>query len=322
MKENAEKTVNYAGVDVSKASLDIALSDVEQVPWREDNDEQGIERVVSRLKEIAPALVVVEATGRLEQPLVAALAVNELPVVVINPRQVRDFAKATGHLAKTDKIDARVLARFADSVRPEIRPLTDEQTTELSGMLTRRRQLVDMLTAERNRLKRAPKSVHKDIQAHIHWLQRRLKQLNKDLNGQLRNSPVWREKDELLQSVPGVGPTTSLTLITELPELGTLNRKKIAALVGVAPLNSDSGAMKGRRIVWGGRGTVRSVLYMAALSASKTNPTIAVFYQRLIAAGKEKKVALTACMRKLLTILNSMVRSGQAWSPKPQVARA
>jgi transposase len=304
----------YVGIDVSKRTLDVAVAGEQEEPLSASNDEADIARLVETLQELEPALVVVESTGRLQQPLVAALAVAELPVAVVNPRQVRDFAKATGHLAKTDKIDAKVLARFAEAVRPEIRALPDEQTAELAAMVTRRRQLLDMLMAERNRLDGAAKAVRKDIQVHVHWLERRLKQTDKDLNGTLRNSPLWREKDELYRSVPGVGPTTSMTLIADLPELGTLNRKQIAALVGVAPFNRDSGALRGRRAIWGGRARVRAVLYMAALCAARHNPVIAAFYRRLVDAGKPNKVALTACMRKLLTILNAMARTGERWN--------
>lgn len=305
----------FVGIDVSKQTLDVAIHDLQEEPLSEANNETGIARLVATLQKLAPALVVVESTGRLQLPLVGALAAAAIPVAIVNPRQVRDFAKATGHLAKTDRIDAKVLARFAQAVRPEVRTLPDEETRELAAMLTRRRQMIDMLTAERNRLDGAPKAVRKDIQVHVRWLENRLKQIDKDLNDTLRNSPLWREKDKLFQSVPGVGPKTSMTLLADLPELGKLNRKQIAALVGVAPFNRDSGALKGHRAIWGGRAPIRAVLYMAAVSASCHNPVIAAFYSRLIDAGKPKKVALTACMRKLLTILNAMAKSGEAWNP-------
>lgn len=304
----------FVGIDVSKRTFDVAVHDVQEEPRSEANDEAGIARLVATLQELAPALVVVESTGRLQMPLVGALAAVGIPVAVVNPRQVRDFAKAMGHLAKTDRIDAKILARFAHAVRPEVRALPDEETRELAAMVTRRRQLIDMLTAERNRLDGTPKAVRKGIQVHVRWLERQLKQTDKDLNGKLRNSPLWREKDKLFQSVPGVGPKTSMTLLADLPELGKLNRKQIAALVGVAPFNRDSGAFKGRRAIWGGRAPVRAVLYMAAVSASSHNPVIAAFYSRLVNAGKPKKVALTACMRKLLTILNAMARTGTPWN--------
>ena len=246
----------------------------------------------------------------------SALAAAALPVVVVNPRQVRDFARATGKLAKTDALDAQVLAHFAEAVRPSVRPLRDADTQELNFLTTRRSQLVTMLVSEKNRLGRASHSVRPRIQSHITWLEQELSDLDNDLREALRRSPVWREKDDLLRSVPGVGEQLSLSLLAYLPELGTLNRKQIAALVGVAPFNRDSGPRRGKRSVWGGRSRVRATLYMASLSASRYNPVLRVFYQRLLAAGKPKKVALTACMRKLLTILNAMIRSGQHWTPQ------
>ena len=260
--------------------------------------------------------MVLEATGGLEVPLASALAAAALPVAVVNPRQVRDFAKATGRLAKTDALDAQVLAHFAEAVRPAIRQLRDADTQELNAMTTRRNQVMTMLVAERNRLGRALPAVPASIQAHIAWLEQELKDLDDGLRQTLRRSPAWREKDDLLPSVPGVGEQLSVSLLAYLPELGTLNRKQIAALVGVAPINRDSGTMRGRRGVWGGRARVRMVLYMGALVASRHNPVIRQFYQRLLAAGKSKKVALTACMRKLLVILNGMVKSGQRWNPQ------
>jgi len=269
--------------------------------------------LVARLDQLRPALVVLEATGGMELPLVGALAAAGLPVVVINPRQAREFAKATGRLAKTDAIDAQVLAHFAEAVRPRLRPLADAAAQELSALMTRRRQLIEMLTAERNRLRTAAPAVRPDIQEHIRWLERRLADLDGDLSQTIRSSDIWREKDDLLQSAPGVGPVVSTTLLADLPELGALNRKEIAALVGVAPLNRDSGTLRGRRTVWGGRSKVRSALYMATLVATQRNPVIRIFYQRLLSAGKPKKVALTACMRKLLTILNAMIRSRTPW---------
>ena len=260
-----------------------------------------------------PSLVVLEATGGLEAPLTGALAEAGLPVVVVNPRQVRDFAKATGKLAKTDAIDAHVLAHFADAVRPTPRPLPDAQTQAIAALLARRRQMVAMLTAEKNRFRTANVVVREDILQHITWLKKRLSKLDTDLRETLRQSPIWREKDNLLQSVPGVGPVLSLTLLAQLPELGTLSRRQIAALVGVAPLNRDSGTLQGKRTVWGGRATVRTALYMGALVASRWNPVLRSFYHRLCAAGKPKKVALTACMRKMLTILNAMLKHRTPW---------
>jgi len=234
-------------------------------------------------------------------------------VVVVNPRQVRDVAKATGRLAKTDALDAAILAQFAEAVRPPRRPLPDAATRALSALLTRRRQLLDRRTAEQNRLGTAPGPVRTRIRAHLTWLRHELAHLDEDLGRTIHESPVWREQDDLLQSVPGVGPVVARTLLASLPELGTLNRKQLAALVGVAPLNRDSGTLRGRRTIWGGRASVRTVLYMSALAASRCNPVIRAFYQRLIAAGKAKKVALTACMHKLLMILNAMVKHRTSW---------
>lgn len=236
-------------------------------------------------------------------------------MTVTNPRQVRDFAKATGQLAKTDVLDAQILARFAEAVRPALRPLPDEITLELRALIGRRRQITEMLTAEKNRLSRAPRRIQKRIEAHIRWLQSELERADEDLDQTIRQSPVWREQEDLLKSVPGIGPVVSRTVLAELPELGNLNRKQIAALVGVAPLNWDSGLLRGRRAVWGGRSHVRTALYMAALTASRRNPVIRDFYKRLRAAGKAPNVALVACMRKLLVILNAMIRHRVPWRP-------
>jgi transposase len=294
------------GIDVSKAQLDIALRPDGRfvVP----HDETGIALVVERLRVLPVALIVLEATGGLELPLIGALVAAGLPVVVVNPRQVRDFAKATGKLAKTDPLDAQILAHFADVIRPLPRPLPDEQTHALAALLARRRQLIEMLTAEKNRLSSARHAVRKSVTAHIGWLEREVAQTDRDLAHTIHESPVWRDKDDLLRTVPGVGPGLARTLIVDLPELGTLGRRQIAALVGVAPLNRDSGTLRGKRTVWGGRAHVRAALYMAALVASRCNPVVRAFYQRLCAAGRAKKVALTACMRKLLTIINAMVK--------------
>jgi transposase len=308
------------GIDVAKAELVVSL-----LPSAErftvDNDERGVRTLVERLRSIAPTLIVLEATGGYELLSVAALAAAALPVVVVNPRQVRDFAKATGQLAKTDRIDADILARFADVVRPAVRPLADEATQELDALLTRRRQLLEMLQAERNRtgqvFGKGKRGVKRSLKNHISYLERELRMTDTDLGDMIKASPVWRERDELLQSVPGVGPVLSRTLLADLPELGRLSRRAIAKLVGVAPLSRDSGTMRGRRFVQGGRATVRGVLYMAALVATKRNAVIRTFYLRLVAAGKPKKLALVACMRKLLTILNVMVRTAQPWSTEP-----
>jgi transposase len=303
----------FIGIDVSKARLDVAVhpsGESESVA----NDKSGIKALVKRLGKIQPALVVLEATGGLEREVMQTLACAELPVVVVNPRQVRDFAKATGQLAKTDSIDALVLARFGQAVRPAVRPLPDEVTLELRALTARRRQITEMIVAEKNRLGRASKAVKKRIDAHIRWLEEELQRADKDLDRSIRQSPIWRENEDLLRSVPSIGPVTSRTLLAELPELGRLNGKQISALVGIAPLNRDSGTLKGRRAIWGGRASVRSALYMAALVATRRNSVIQVFYKRLRAAGKKPKVALVACMRKLLTILNSMIKHKTRWS--------
>ena len=304
-----EQAPIYVGIDVAKARVDVAVRPSGDI-WSVDYDETGVAGLVDRLQAMGPAAVLLEATGGLEVPLASALAAAALPVVVVNPRQVRNFAKATGRLSKTDALDAQVLAHFAEAVRPPVRQLRDEDAQELNAVTTRRNQMMTMLIAEKNRLSRAIPSVRPSIQAHIAWLEQELKDLDDGLQQTLRRSPVWREKDDLLRSVPGVGEQLSLSLLAYLPELGTLNRKQIAALVGVAPINRDSGTMRGRRAVWGGRARVRTVLYMGALVASRYNPVIREFYQRLLAAGKSRKVALTACMRKLLAILNGMVKSG------------
>jgi len=306
----------YVGVDVAKAELVVAARPSDE-RWSVANDERGARTLAERLKRDAPALVVLEATGGYELAAVAALAAAGLPVVVANPRQVRDFARATGQLAKTDRIDAGVLALFAERVRPEVRPLPNEEAQELDAVLTRRRQLLEMLTAERNRLGqvagRGRRPVKKSLKAHIAFLERELRVADTDLGAMVRASPAWREKDDLLRSVPGVGPVLSLTLLAELPELGRLSRREVAKLAGVAPLARDSGTLRGHRYVRGGRASVRAVLYMAALVATRRNPVIRAFYERLLAAGKPKKLALVACMRKLLTILNAMARSGVRW---------
>jgi transposase len=308
-----EKERVYVGIDVAKASMDVAVHSSDQ-RWSFTNDDRGIIQAVSCLRELAPGLVVMEATGGIELPLVAAIAAAGLPVVVANPRHVRDFARATGKLAKTDVLDAQVMARFAAAIKPTPRPLPDDQAQEFADVLARRRQVVEMITAERNRLSSIRnKAVRRHIKDHIAWLERELVDTDNDLRRSIKESPVWREKDNLLRSVPGVGPVLSATLLADLPELGTLNRRQIAALVGVAPLNRDSGNFRGKRSVWGGRAKVRAVLYMATLVATRHNAVIRTFYQHLCAAGKEKKVALTACMRKLLTILNAMLRHRTFW---------
>jgi len=305
----------YVGIDVAKATLDVAIgSDGEMV--QVENSEAGIAQLVKRLGEAAPALVVLEATGGYESLVAAAVAGREIAVAIVNPRQVRDFAKATGVLAKTDRIDARVLARFAEAVRPEPRPLPTAEAKELEEFLGRRRQIVDMLTMEKNRLSIAStERMKKSLKKHIAWLEETLRRANDDIDTAVRNSPAWREQEDLLRSFPGIGPVSARTVLGELPELGALNRKKIAALVGVAPLNRDSGTLQGTRTCWGGRANVRQVLYMATIAAVRCNPVIRRVYLALRARGKKHKVALVACMRKVLTILTAMVRDQRRWSP-------
>ena len=316
-----EQEATYVGLDVAKAQVEVAVRPTGD-RWDVARDEAGIRTLVSRLKTLDPVLVLLEASGGLEVPLVAALTAEALPVVVVNPRQVRDFARATGKLAKTDALDAAVLAHFADAVRPPVRPLRDAETQALTSLTARRHQVMTMLVAEKNRLgSAATRAVQARIEAHMAWLEQELDDLDQSLRQTLRQSPVWRDKEDLLRSVPGVGEQLALTLLAYLPELGTLDRRQIAALVGVAPFNRDSGTLRGKRTVWGGRARVRAVLYMSALAATRYNPVIRDFYQRLLAAGKPKKLALTACMRKLLVILNSMLKHGSSWcDPSPQVA--
>lgn len=304
----------YVGIDVSKGHLDVARHDEADV-WRVDNDEAGIEELVARLVELGPELVVMEATGGFEMPAAAALAARDVPVVIANPRQARDFAKSAGRLAKTDTIDAQGLALFAERVRPQVRELPSEEARALGALVSRRRQIIDMITAEKNRLGFALKPVQKGIAKHIRWLERQLADVDSDLDSMLRNSPVWAAKRDLLQTVPGVGPNLSRVLIAELPELGQLSHREIAALVGVAPFARDSGVFRGKRMIWGGRAPVRSALFLSTWSAARWNPVIRTFYERLRAKGKPPKVAQVACMRKLLTILNAMVRDQRSWDP-------
>ncbi len=304
----------FVGIDVAKAQLDIALRPTGE-RWAVTNDDPGIAALVAQLQAVQPTLMVLEATGGYQRAVVAALAAAGLPVVVVNPRQARDFAKATGQLAKTDVLEARALAHVADAVRPAPRPRPDAQTEELRALLARRRPLIARRTAEQNRLSGASQRLRVDIQAHMTWLDTRLAALDDDLDTTLRASPVWREHEALLRSVPGIGPVCTRTLLLDLPELGTLSRQRIAALVGVAPLNRDSGTLRGTRTVWGGRAHVRATLYMSTLVAVRYNPVLKGFYERLRAAGKAAKVALTACMRKLLTMLNAMVKHQTPWQP-------
>lgn len=312
------ETEKYIGIDVSKARLDTSLSGLES---SFANDPEGAEALVQVLAAQSPKLVVIEATGGLERALVAALLARHLPVAVVNPRQVRDFAKASGRWAKTDRIDAQMLARFGKAIEPSQRPLPDEAAQSFSDQLTRRRQLVEMLTMEKTRLKQAPdKEVRRDLKLHIEWLESRLRASESGLRQAVEASPAWQAKRDLLSEVKGIGEVTVLTLIAQLPELGGIDRKQIASLVGVAPFNRDSGTLRGRRTVWGGRAAVRQTLYMATLSAVRWNPPLKAFYERLVGKGKAAKVALVACMRKLLTMLNAMLRDGTQWAPRDTVA--
>jgi transposase len=303
----------FVGIDVSKARLDVATRP-EATAFSQPHNAEGIAAVVTRLKALNPALIVLEATGGLEVAIAVAVASAGLSVAVVNPRQVRDFAKATGRLAKTDRIDALVLAHFAEAIRPAVRPLPDEDARRLDALVTRRRQLIEMRTAEQNRLGSTTAAVvRRDLEAHIAYLTRQVEGLDKELEQAIEASPCWKAKDDLLRGVPGIGKVVSRTILATLPELGTLSNKRISALVGLAPVARDSGTLKGRRCIAGGRGVVRSLLYMAALTAKRHNPVLRIFYERLIAAGKATKVALTAVMRKLLTILNAMIRHSQPW---------
>ena len=302
----------FVGIDVAQAHLDLAVRPTNET-WQVPNTDAAFPDLIARLRALAPTLIVLEATGGYEHAVLSAIAAAGLPIVAVNPRQVRDFAKAFGILAKTDQIDAAILALFAERVRPAVRALPDADTAELAALLARRRQLLDMLTAERHRLAQARPAVRRSLQQHIHWLEQRVHDFDDDLSRRIRRSPVWRAKEDLLRSAPGIGPVVARTLLAVLPELGRLPRRPLAALVGLAPFNRDSGRHRGRRCIWGGRRTVRAALYMATLVATRHNPAIRACYQRLLAAGKPTKVALTVCMHKLLTILNAMVRTNQPW---------
>ena len=301
----------YIGIDVSKATLDICIADGEA--WQTENADESMEALVARVAQLHPALIVLEATGGYEARVAANLAAAGLRVAIVNPRQVRRYGQALGKLAKTDQIDAELLARFAAAVKPAVRALPDDDARELEALIARRRQLIGMITAEQNRLQIASPVTRGEIKSHVAWLRRQLAKIDRNLDDHIRRSPIWRAKDDLLRSVPGVGGTTSTTLLALLPELGTLNRKQIAALVGVAPFNRDSGVLRGKRKVWGGRANVRGALYMAALVGTRHNPLLKAFYARLRCAGKPAKVALVACMRKLLTVLNAIIRDARAW---------
>ena len=305
----------YVGIDVAQAHLDIGVRPSGEV-WQVSYDTPGVANLLVQLAELAPTLVVLEATGGLETFLVGELAGAQLPVVVVNPRQVRDFAKAVGKLAKTDALDAQVLAHFGEATKPDLRPLPDDSTRELQALLARRSQVMEMVTAEKNRCRTATQRLQPQIQEHIRYMEKQLKELEQGLSELLSSSPVWRTKEKLLGSVPGVGPVLTVALLAGLPELGRLDRREIASLVGVAPFNRDSGTLRGKRTVWGGRSSVRATLYMATLAATRYNSVMRAFYQRLLEAGKPKKVALTACMRKLLTILNAMLKHNLSWNSK------
>ena len=302
----------YAGIDVAQSWLDVAVHGIGQ-PWRVTADEQGIEGLIGTLREQRIHLVVLEATGGYEVPITAALSIGGIPVAVVNPRQVRDFARSLGKLAKTDRLDAQVLAHFGAATQPEPRPLPDAQAQELQALVARRRQVLQMHAAELQRRQRALPVVHQRIDRVLAVLEQELQDLDTDLHDRLQQSPLWREQEDLLRGVPGVGPALTFSLLAGLPELGTLSSKQIAALVGVAPLNRDSGRWRGKRVVWGGRAHVRAALYMPTVVAVRWNPVLREFYQRLVAAGKPKKVALVACMRKLLVILNAMLKHRTPW---------
>jgi transposase len=304
-------TMQFVGIDVGEHSLEVYVRPSGE-SWQVDNIRSGHQEVVTRLQALAVTLVVVEATGGWERTLAYALLEGKVPVAVINPRQGRDFARATGQLAKTDRLDAKGLAHFAEAIRPEPRTLPDAATQQVQALLTRRQQLVATRTAERNRLGSA---VHEraSLERHLTWLENEITLLEAEIEQHIQANDTWRTRVAQLRSPKGIGPITAMTLAVTLPELGQLNRKQIAALVGVAPLNRDSATLHGKRRVWGGRGQVRAVLYMGTLNATRFNPVISAFYQRLLRAGKPKKVALTACMRKLLTILNAMVKNGTLW---------
>lgn len=302
----------YAGIDISKEFLDMAILPSGEIK-RYANDERGIENLASRLKRFSVLLVVMEPTGGLEAPLAAALTLEGINIAVVNARQIRDYAKARGKLAKTDKLDAIIMAEFAAVIKPPVREFRDEETEDIKAIVSRRRQLLEMLKAENNRLAIARKSLKPNILDHIEYLKKEIADWDRDLRERIEDSPIWRVKDNLLQSIPGVGKVLSATLLAELPELGKLNRRQIAALVGVAPFNRDSGLMRGKRSVWGGRASVRAVLYMAALVSTRFNPVIKSFYQRLLEKGKAKKVAIVACMRRLLTIMNAILKTKKAW---------
>lgn len=308
----------FVGIDVAKAKLDIFVNGE---AWQVNNDLSGINELIVRMRAVDPGLIVLESTGGYESLVLGELYTAGFPIARVNPGRVREFAKSIGQLAKTDTLDARMLARFAEVVRPELTKLPTEEEQRLAALVNRRRQLIEMCVAEQNRLGTAPKQLRQGIRQHIDWLKEQIRHIERDMDDFIQQSPLWHKKDELLKSVPGIGDVTARTLLSELPELGRLDRKEIAALVGVAPFNHDSGRMRGKRRIRGGRTSVRSTLYMATLAATRFNPVICEFYNRLLRSGKEKKVALVACMRKLITILNAILRSEQPWRFVPAISQ-
>jgi transposase len=313
MSEN--KVEVFVGIDVSKSTLEVRIEPPGEA-FQVDNDEKGIKELCTRLSELTPRLIVMEATGGLEMRAAGELAAQGLCLAVVNPRQVRDFAKASGQLAKTDRIDTQVICGFARAIRPAVRPMKEALVQELDDLVGRRRQLVEMRVQETLRLHGASKVQAKSLKAHIGWLDKRIKDIETDLGARLRSSDAWRVKDDLLLSIPGVGEITSRSVLSRCPEIGKLTRREIAKLVGIAPLNNDSGKYRGERHIWGGRADVRSVLYMATVSAIRCNPVIKQFAAKLKLAGKAPKVVIVACMRKLLTIMNAMIKSNSPWNPK------
>jgi transposase len=304
--------MNFVGIDVAKDSLEVRVhEDPESLTYT--NDENEIARLIARIKKVSPSLIVVEATGGYEALIAAELQANGFPVSVVNPRHIRDFARSVGILAKTDKIDAKVIARYAATIQPPAWVLPAEETQRLRAIMIRRRQIITMLTAEKNRLHQANKAVKERIQAHVNWLEQELEDVKKELQQMVQDDPEWKEKDAIIQSVPGVGPNLSITLLSDFPELGSLNRKQIAALGGVAPFNRDSGTLRGKRTIWGGREIVRTATYMSAFVAIRYNPMLKSYFLRLRDAGKPYKVAIVACMRKLLCILNAMLKNRTFW---------
>ena len=304
---------SYVGIDIAKDSMEVAVHEGKE-HWAYVNDESGLDKLVAKMQRLSPALIVMEATGGYELTTAAELQSRGFPVAVVNPRHIRDFARSVGILAKTDTLDAQVIARYAATVQPAPRVLPTKTTQKLGAIMMRRRQVITMLTAERNRLRQADTAVTERINAHIDWLKQELGDINKELKQMIEDNPDWKEKNDIIQSVPGVGPNMAITLLSDFPELGKLDRKQTAALIGVAPFNRDSGNFRGKRAIWGGRATVRAAAYMSSVVAIRFNPLLKDFYEHLVAAGKPRKVALVACMRKLLCILNAMLKNNSPWN--------